>query len=63
MHRRHGVDVRCGVRVVGFEGTSRVSGVRLDSDLDSDEVIPADVVVVGIGVAPATQWLETSGLT
>jgi len=63
VHRRHGVDVRCGVRVAGFEGTSRVSGVRLDSDLDSDGVIPADVVVVGIGVAPATQWLETSGLT
>lgn len=59
VHRRHGVDLRCGVRVSGLEGTSRVLGVRLDGG----EVVPADVVVVGIGVAPATQWLETSGLT
>jgi NADPH-dependent 2,4-dienoyl-CoA reductase/sulfur reductase-like enzyme len=25
--------------------------------------VPADVVVVGVGVAPATQWLESSTLT
>ena len=59
VHRRHGVDVRCNVRVDGFEGTSRVTGVRL---ADGD-VVPADVVIVGIGVSPATGWLESSGLT
>ena len=33
-------------------------GVRLASG----EVVPADVIVVGIGVTPNTQWLETSDL-
>lgn len=59
VHIRHGVQVRCGVRIEGFEGTDRVTGVRLDGG----EVVPADVVVVGIGVAPATEWCDTDGLT
>ena len=59
VHRRHGVDVRCNVRVDGFDGATRVTGVRLADG----EVVPADVVIVGIGVAPATGWLESSGLT
>ncbi len=59
VHRRHGVEIRCNVRVDGFDGTTRVTGVRLADG----EVVPADVVIVGIGVAPATSWLESSGLT
>ena len=58
VHARNGVSLRCGVKVAGLEGTGRVSGVRLDSG----EVVPADVVLVGIGVAPNTGWLEGSGL-
>jgi 3-phenylpropionate/trans-cinnamate dioxygenase ferredoxin reductase subunit len=58
IHRDAGVTLRCGVRVAGFEGGSRVAGARLADG----ERIPADVVVVGIGVAPETRWLEGSGL-
>jgi NADPH-dependent 2,4-dienoyl-CoA reductase/sulfur reductase-like enzyme len=58
VHLHHGVDLRCGVGVAGFEGDGRVSGVRLTDG----SVVPADVVVVGIGVSPATGWLESSGL-
>lgn len=58
IHRDHGVDVRPGVSVTGFTGSDRVSGVRLSTGA----VLPADVVVVGIGAAPATTWLEGSGL-
>jgi NADPH-dependent 2,4-dienoyl-CoA reductase/sulfur reductase-like enzyme len=60
VHGRNGVELRCGVRVAGLEGSpaGRVRGVRLDSG----EVVPADVVLVGIGVAPNTGWLEGSGL-
>jgi NADPH-dependent 2,4-dienoyl-CoA reductase/sulfur reductase-like enzyme len=60
VHADHGVPIRCGVQVTGIEGDgTRVTGVRLGTG----EVVPADVVVVGIGVTPATGWLEGSGLT
>jgi NADPH-dependent 2,4-dienoyl-CoA reductase/sulfur reductase-like enzyme len=32
-------------------------------ELEGGEVVPADAVVVGIGVVPATDWLAGSGLT
>jgi NADPH-dependent 2,4-dienoyl-CoA reductase/sulfur reductase-like enzyme len=53
-HADHGVSIRCDVRVEGVGP----AGVQLAGD----EVVPADVVVVGIGVSPATEWLEGSGL-
>ena len=53
IHRERGVDVRCGVTV--DELTE--SGVVVDG-----ETLTADVVVVGVGVVPATQWLSDSGL-
>ncbi len=56
--RGHGVDLRCGVGVEGFLGDGRVSGLAL---ADGSQ-IEADVVVVGIGVTPNTEWLEGSGL-
>ena len=59
LHRDHGVDVRLGVGVDGFDGGDRVEAVRLADG----SVLDADVVVVGIGVAPAIDWLEGSGLT
>ena len=54
LHRAHGVDVRCGVLIDGLTP----EGVRLVGD----EIVPADAIVVGIGVTPNTQWLEGSGL-
>ena len=41
------------------KATSRVERVRLGDG----SAIEADVVVVGVGVVPKTQWLEGSGLT
>jgi NADPH-dependent 2,4-dienoyl-CoA reductase/sulfur reductase-like enzyme len=58
LHRRHGVDLRVGVGVDGFVGNGHVQAVRLT---DGSHV-PADVVIVGLGVTPATDWLEGSGL-
>ena len=59
VHARHGVDLRCGVQVQGIEGgDGHVTGVRLADG----ELVPADVVVVGVGVSPATEWLDSSGL-
>ena len=61
IHPENGVDLRCGVKVSRLvEGEpGRVGGV----ELDGGTVVPADVVVVGIGVAPATDWLADSGLS
>jgi 3-phenylpropionate/trans-cinnamate dioxygenase ferredoxin reductase subunit len=61
LHRDHGVDVRLGIGVEGIaavDGRDRVAAVRLTDG----SVVDADVVVVGVGVAPNTAWLEGSGL-
>ncbi|MFN5604039.1 MAG: NAD(P)/FAD-dependent oxidoreductase [Actinomycetes bacterium] len=61
VHEDNGVGLRFGVRVSGLvEGEP---GVVAGVALETGEVVPADVVLVGIGVAPSTDWLTTSGLT
>jgi NADPH-dependent 2,4-dienoyl-CoA reductase/sulfur reductase-like enzyme len=58
LHAERGVDLRCGVSVAALEGAGRVEGAVLS---DGSRLL-ADVVVVGVGAAPATQWLEGSGI-
>ncbi|MDH6119189.1 3-phenylpropionate/trans-cinnamate dioxygenase ferredoxin reductase subunit [Kitasatospora sp. GAS204A] len=58
LHADHGVRLLCGTGVAGLTGEGRVTGVRLTDG----RVLPADVVVVGIGVRPATGWLAGSGI-
>ncbi len=54
LHSERGIDLRCGVRIAGIEEDA----VRLGDGTR----LPADVILVGIGVDPATGWLEGSGL-
>ncbi|MET7997120.1 FAD-dependent oxidoreductase [Amycolatopsis sp. NPDC005232] len=59
LHDRHGTVLRCGAAVDELvTAGGRVTGVRLVGG----EELPADVVVVGIGMVPATEWLAGSGL-
>jgi NADPH-dependent 2,4-dienoyl-CoA reductase/sulfur reductase-like enzyme len=58
LHQRHGVELKLGHGVAGLVGEKRVEGV----ELTDGTVVPAEVVVVGIGVAPNTEWLEGCGL-
>jgi len=58
LHAAHGVSLLCGTGVATLRGTDRVTGV----ELADGRVLPADVVVVGVGVRPVTGWLEGSGL-
>ncbi|MGW0520353.1 NAD(P)/FAD-dependent oxidoreductase [Crossiella sp. NPDC003009] len=58
LHADHGVRLLCGVGVGGLLGPGRVTGV----ELADGRRLPADVVVVGIGVRPSTGWLHGSGL-
>lgn len=59
LHAAHGTELRCGVGVAAIEGDRRVERVVL-SDGSS---VPAELVVVGIGATPVTEWLEGSGLS
>jgi NADPH-dependent 2,4-dienoyl-CoA reductase/sulfur reductase-like enzyme len=60
LHERHGTRLRVGVGVDALEhdGAGAVTGVRLADGSRID----AELVVVGIGVAPSTDWLADSGL-
>jgi len=62
-HRARGVDVVTGAQVAGFEARpdapERAGAVRCADG----SVYPADAVVVGVGVAPATELAERAGLT
>ena len=55
LHREHGVDLRLGEGVIGI-GDDHV-------ELDDGTHLPADLVVVGIGVIPRTGLAEAAGLT
>ena len=56
-HRDHGVDLRTSVVVDSFTGEGRVTGVKLGDG----SVIPADAVIVGIGIVPAVAPLIAAG--
>jgi NADPH-dependent 2,4-dienoyl-CoA reductase/sulfur reductase-like enzyme len=58
LHERNGTPLRLATMVEEYLGRDRVEGVKLTTG----ETLPADVVVVGVGAAPATGWLEGSGI-
>ncbi len=74
LHRSHGVDLRLGVSVAAVRkptaadaradatGSSSDPAPALVVELADSEPVHADVVVIGIGVTPRTDWLEDSGL-
>jgi 3-phenylpropionate/trans-cinnamate dioxygenase ferredoxin reductase subunit len=58
-HRRRGTRVLLSTGVTGFEGTDgRVGAVRLSDG----STLPADLVLVGVGVVPRTELAEQLGL-
>lgn len=63
LHTDHGVSLRCRSRVSGLTNVAdgdrrRVTGVWLDDGTQ----LPADVVVMGVGIQPVTEWLAGSGV-
>ncbi|MES2497534.1 MAG: FAD-dependent oxidoreductase [Pseudomonadota bacterium] len=58
-HRAHGVDVQLGAKVDCILGDAddRVTGVQMHDG----SVIPADMVIVGIGIIPAVEPLIAAG--
>ncbi len=58
LHRDHGVDLRLETGVAALLGAGRVEAV----ELTDGSRVAADLVVVGLGALPNTEWLAGSGL-
>ena len=58
LHREHGVGFRFGDQVAGVRGDGRVSGV----ELADGSVLPADAVLIAVGVRPRTELAERAGI-
>ena len=56
-HRAHGIDLRLNAAVACIEGTTHATGVRLTDG----SVLPAEMVIVGIGIVPAVAPLLAAG--
>ncbi len=58
VHRAAGTDIRLGARLEAFEGLGQVTGARIHGG----EIIPADLVLVGVGVLPNLELALEAGL-
>jgi 3-phenylpropionate/trans-cinnamate dioxygenase ferredoxin reductase subunit len=58
IHRSHGVDLRLGAKIVEIDGYGKVASVVLEDD----EPVPADVVVIGIGIIPNVELAQEAGI-
>ena len=58
MHESHAVTFKLGSKVTALKGDKQVESV----ELDTGETLPADMVVVGIGVKPATDFVGSIAL-
>ena len=58
LHASHGVDLHFGVGVEAIVGSKTAEAVRLSDGT----VLPATVVVVGVGVVPRVELAEAAGL-
>ena len=59
LHRTHGVEIREATGLERLTGDARVSGAVLSDGTE----IAVDLVIVGVGITPATELAESSGLT
>ena len=58
LHTSRGVVIRTSTKVSGFEGRDRVEAVLTEAG----ERIPADLVIVGVGIIPNTEIAAAAGL-
>ncbi|MGW6488130.1 NAD(P)/FAD-dependent oxidoreductase [Streptomyces sp. NPDC055056] len=62
LHRRAGTRLVTGASVAGFRAGGAAPGAVTGVELSDGRVLPADIVIVGIGAVPNTGWLVGSGL-
>ena len=58
VHRAHGTEVHLNVRISGIEGAGKVERV----DFEDGTSIPAELVVIGIGIEPNVELAEEAGI-
>ena len=58
VHRKAGVDLRFGAAVSGFSGSGQVEQIECTDGTH----LPADAVIIGIGILPVTELAENAGL-
>jgi 3-phenylpropionate/trans-cinnamate dioxygenase ferredoxin reductase subunit len=58
-HAKHGVKLRLNTGTTAFRGDGRIEAV----ETNTGELIPADFVVVGVGIVPNTELASDAGLT
>jgi len=58
VHTANGVRLKLSAAVLGFAGENRVDSVVLEND----EKLPADIVVIGVGIVPNVELAEDAGL-
>ncbi len=56
-HKEHGVDIRLNTQVEAIDGEVAVTGVKLSNG----DIIPSDMVLVGIGIVPSINALRDAG--
>lgn len=61
LHESAGVEIRLEQRLIGFHGTG--AGEVCGVELADGEVLPADIVLTGVGVIPNVEIAEAAGLT
>jgi 3-phenylpropionate/trans-cinnamate dioxygenase ferredoxin reductase component len=56
-HRAQGVEIRCEMRIQALEGSARVASV-----VCSHGPVPADLVIIGVGIEPNVELAAEAGL-
>ncbi|CAB4993183.1 MAG: NAD(P)/FAD-dependent oxidoreductase [Actinobacteria bacterium] len=59
LHRSNGVDLRTGVEIESIEQI----GEEVRVNIAGEASVECDLILLAVGAAPVTQWLEGSGLT
>ncbi|ELU42680.1 flavoprotein [Rhizoctonia solani AG-1 IA] len=62
-HKSQGVNFHMQAKVKKLSGNTNVSSVTITDSSGSDKTLEADAVIMGIGVAPATEFLKSGPFT
>ncbi|CAE7206097.1 unnamed protein product [Rhizoctonia solani] len=62
-HTNHGVTFHMQSKIKKLSGTTNVSSITFTDSSGSDKTLEVDAVIMGTGVAPATEFLKSGPLT